>query len=290
MSRPFYSIIIPVFNARETLEDCLESVWEQSFSDYEIILVDDGSTDGSADWLQDWFEGKTGLRFHLIQQENKGLGAARNRAILSAEGDYCALLDADDIWHPEKLASCYSFLKKEKDTVVLYHAVHNFGRIDEGIRNTFPLQDLNELIEKGCPLVPSASIIRTDIAQEHLFQSNPDYHGAEDLYLWLELLIAGEKLTYWPEAISYYREEGGMSTNIDDHLGKVIAVYKHYYETNQLKKQQYEKACQRKYYEAARFYQKRGKHHEAHQYYSIADSKSLKILGLRILNRLGLNL
>ncbi|QNR23284.1 glycosyltransferase family 2 protein [Croceimicrobium hydrocarbonivorans] len=289
MKQPFFSVIIPAYEAIDTLEDCLDSVWSQSFSDYEIILTDDGSSDGSGAFAEKWLEEKAVLRYHIIEQENKGLGAARNAAIAAASGKFCALLDADDLWHPEKLSACYDFLKSAPETAVLYHSVENFGR-NHNRRPTFPIKSLKDLILLGCPLVPSASIIRRDLALEHPFQTNLDYHGAEDLYLWLELLIAGEQLHYWPEALSYYREEGGMSSNIDEHLFKVNNVYEHFYQENHISKQDFERATQRKYYEAARFYQKGGKHDKAQQFYSVADAKSLKILGLRILNALGLSI
>ncbi|MGB0978484.1 MAG: glycosyltransferase family 2 protein [Croceimicrobium sp.] len=290
MKAPFYSIVIPVFNAADTLEDCLESVWEQSLSDYELILINDGSTDGSGDFLENWTEQKTGLQFSIIHQENKGLGAARNTGIERAGGKFIALLDADDIWHPQKLYSCHQYLQRNLDTDVLYHRVENFGLNQSYARHTFPIKGIDDLIEKGCPLVPSASIIRCALAQEYYFQTDSEFHGAEDLYLWLELLKAKASFCYWPEALSYYREEGGMSTRIDDHLRNVLNVYEHFYRLNRISKKDYEMATQRKYYEAARFYQKRGNHHQAHHYYSVADSKSLKILGLRILNRLGITI
>lgn len=290
MKAPFFSIIIPAYNAADTLEECLDSVWEQGFSDYELLLINDGSEDDTEAVFESWREGKAGLQYQLVNQENAGLGAARNKGIQIAQGRFCAFLDADDLWHPNKLVSCYSYLKTELDTAVLYHAVENFGRDEGSKRNTFPIASLDDLIRKGCPLVPSASLIRRDIALKFPFQTEEDFHGAEDLYLWLELLLSGESLVYWPEALSYYREEGGMSTRIEEHLQKVNAVYLHVYQENHLSKQQYERATQRKYYEAARFYQKRGKHHEAQHYYSVADSKSLRILGLRILNALGINL
>lgn len=290
MKAPFFSIIIPAYNAADTIEECLDSVWEQGFSDYELLLINDGSEDDTEAVFESWREGKAGLQYQLVNQENAGLGAARNKGIQIAQGRFCAFLDADDLWHPNKLASCYSYLKTELETAALYHAVENFGRDEGSKRNTFPITSLDDLIRKGCPLVPSASLIRREIALKFPFQTEEDFHGAEDLYLWLELLLSGESLVYWPEALSYYREEGGMSTRIEEHLQKVNAVYLHFYQENHLSKQQCERATQRKYYEAARFYQKRGKHHEAQHYYSVADSKSLRILGLRILNALGINL
>jgi teichuronic acid biosynthesis glycosyltransferase TuaG len=289
MRTPFYSILVPVYNAIDTLEDCLESICEQSFSDYEIIICNDGSTDGSEDWLEAWLETKPGVRISLIHQENKGLGAARNTALSAAEGRFCALLDADDIWHPSKLKSCWDFLHKSPECEVLYHGVENFGLSEGQLRRTFPIASINDLLELGNPLVPSASILKTETLKNHFFQTNPAYHGAEDLYLWMELLLLKTDFIYWPETLTYYREEGGMSSNIDEHLNHVLAVLQHFYGASLIKKTVFEKANQRKYYEAARFYQKRGQHHQAHRYYAAADSKSLKVFGLKMLNALGFN-
>lgn len=287
MTKPFYSIIIPVYNAADSLEECLESALDQSFSDYEFVIVNDGSTDNSRSIITSILEA-SGRAFTLIDQENQGLGTSRNKAISAAKGQYCALLDADDMWHPDKLSSCYQYLSKDSSCDVLYHPVDNFGLKADKPRQVFPIQSAKDIMEKGLPIVPSASILKRDTALAFPFQTDEKYHGAEDLFLWLELLEAGKQFCYWPEAKSYYHEDGGMSSRLAEHLKKVEAVYEHFHNKGLYSRTSFERALQRKYYEAARFCQKRGLHHRAHHYYSAADSRSFKILGLRLMNFLGL--
>lgn len=285
----FYSIIIPSYNSEKTIEKCLNSVAAQTFTNYEIILVNDGSEDQSLRLIEEWQKRHSDIEIHIIDQDNKGLGAARNAAIDSARGEYCALLDADDYWHPEKLESCYSFLKQSPECDVLYHSVTIVGLKVEKARKVFAISTASDIMRKGLPIVPSAAILKTSTAKDFPFSTNIKFHGAEDLYLWLELLAAKKCFYYWPEAISFYRETGGMSTRIDEHLKKVENVYEHFYQLDLYKRLELEQALQRKWYEAARFYQKRGQHHAAERYYSMADGKSLKIFILKIMNRLGLS-
>lgn len=286
--KPFFSIILPAYNAEETLEEAVESALEQSFSDWELIVVNDGSVDGSAKILSRLKKENPNLRFHILNQQNKGLGAARNAAIAVAEGKYCAFLDADDIWRPEKLESCYEFLKNSPECEVLYHPVIVFGRTEDKERKAYPVQSVEDVLENGLPLVPSASLVKTEVLKEFPFSTEPNFHGAEDLHLWLRLLKEGKTFHLWPEPLTWYREEGGMSTNIEQHLRNTLNVLKHFYDKGFYNQTYLELARRRKYYEVARFYQKRGARFEAERYYSAADSKSVKIAGLRFLNRLGI--
>jgi hypothetical protein len=91
---PLFSVVIPTYNRRALLENALQSVWNQTFTDYEVIVVDDGSTDGTREYLTS-LAGVT-----VLTQENRGPGAARNLAIRQAEGRYIAFLDSDDLWFP----------------------------------------------------------------------------------------------------------------------------------------------------------------------------------------------
>ncbi|HSE03505.1 MAG TPA: glycosyltransferase [Methylomirabilota bacterium] len=93
------SVIIPAYNAEDFIEETLESVFQQTYDRLEIILVDDGSTDRTAARVR-----RYGDRVRYIPQRNAGAGAARNRGLSAATGDYIAFLDADDVWRPEKLA------------------------------------------------------------------------------------------------------------------------------------------------------------------------------------------
>lgn len=285
MNEAFYSVIVPVYNAEATLIESLDSVAKQSYHDFEVVIVNDGSEDDSLRLIEGWMERHAGIKSILVNQENLGLGAARNAGIRAASGRFVALLDADDLWHTDKLADCAQYLEKEPETVVLYHPVTNFGLDREYPRRVFPVEKADDLLIKGNPLVPSATILRRDLPR---FQEDPRFHGAEDLFLWLELLARGHQLTYWPEGLTYYRETNGMSNRIEEHLNMVEEVYRHWHAQKLYSMWTLEKGLQRKYYEAARFWHKRAQHDRASLYYSAADGKSLKIMGLRFLNFLGL--
>lgn len=97
-SGPLVSVIIPAYNAERYIEETLESVFKQTHDCLEVLLVDDGSTDGTGARVRAY-----GDRVQYIQQANAGVGAARNRGLEAATGDYIAFLDADDLWRPERL-------------------------------------------------------------------------------------------------------------------------------------------------------------------------------------------
>jgi glycosyltransferase involved in cell wall biosynthesis len=96
-NQPLISVIIPAYNAMETIALALDSVRAQTYRHYEIIVVDDGSIDGTSKFLDSQPD------IHCIHQENRGLSAARNRGVAEAKGEYLAFLDSDDLWHPQKL-------------------------------------------------------------------------------------------------------------------------------------------------------------------------------------------
>ena len=104
---PLFSIIIPTYNRLPYLKRTLDSIWEQSFTDFEIIVVDDGSTDGTVDCLRG-----LGGRVKLLRQENRGPGAARNLGIEHARGEYIAFLDSDDLWFPWTLKTYAAIVEK----------------------------------------------------------------------------------------------------------------------------------------------------------------------------------
>ena len=96
---PTVSVVIPAYNAEEYIAETLDSVLSQNYSDYEILVIDDGSTDHTGEVLAHY-----GDRIHLFQKPNGGPASARNLGLKHARGRYIAFLDSDDLWHPEKLA------------------------------------------------------------------------------------------------------------------------------------------------------------------------------------------
>ena len=117
MVETLVSIITPCYNGSDYIAETIESVMAQSYSNWEMIVVDDGSKDSTASIVQNYVE--KDARIKLIRQKNKGSAAARNNGIKSAKGRYIALLDSDDVWMPEFLEKQIAFMK-EKNAVCVY--------------------------------------------------------------------------------------------------------------------------------------------------------------------------
>ncbi|HEY5565270.1 MAG TPA: glycosyltransferase family A protein [Rhodothermia bacterium] len=111
---PAVSVVIPLYNKVDLVAKAIESVLNQDFEDFEIIIVDDGSTDGSTQVAQGYAERLGGLCTY-VRQERAGAGAARNRGMRIASGEFIALLDADDLWAPEKLSRQIGFMEAHQD-------------------------------------------------------------------------------------------------------------------------------------------------------------------------------
>ena len=106
------SIIIPVYNSAQYIEECIKSVLEQTYKCFEALLIDDGSDDGSREICEDIC--KKDERFVIIRQEHIGVSAARNRGLEKAKGQYLFFLDSDDVIHPRLLEELHLLLKKKK--------------------------------------------------------------------------------------------------------------------------------------------------------------------------------
>jgi len=122
---PLISCLVPLFNAEDYVAEALDSILAQSYGNTEIVVVDDGSTDRSADVVRGY-----GARVRLLSQSNAGLGGARNACLQEARGPFIAFLDADDIWHPQKLELQMAVFESQPDTDICYGYAQNFW-VDE---------------------------------------------------------------------------------------------------------------------------------------------------------------
>ena len=116
LENPKISVIIPAYNARKFIGEAIESVLNQTFPAHEIIVVDDGSTDGTEEFVKNLFKDKV----RLIQQENKGMGAARNAGIQVATGNIFQFLDADDLLLPNKFEIQLDFWRRNPEFDIVY--------------------------------------------------------------------------------------------------------------------------------------------------------------------------
>ena len=162
-----FSVAIPTFNRGELLLRTLESVWQQTFRDFEVIVVDDGSTDGTCERLR----GQTD-RLRLMEQANSGPGAARNAAMRVARGQYVAFLDSDDIWFPWTLATFHELIERHHQPAVLSAALVEFESESElrEVRQTeiteAAFEDYFSSSAEGHYVGAGMSVLRRDVLLE----------------------------------------------------------------------------------------------------------------------------
>jgi len=133
------SILLCVYNAESSITECLESLERQSFKEFEIVLINDGSTDNTSDLILDFMKAGN-LTIKYYEQENRGLTVSLNRAIDLAEGEYLARMDADDIAHPERLERSHKFITENNLDFMCTRAMRFNSRGDIGL---FPSQSFS---------------------------------------------------------------------------------------------------------------------------------------------------
>jgi glycosyltransferase involved in cell wall biosynthesis len=210
---PKVSIVIPTYNAMTYLPETMSSVFRQTFEDYEVIIVNDGSTDNLESWISQLKHSKV----KVISQENQGLAGARNTGILNATGDYVALLDADDLWHPTKLEKQVKLLDTSAEVGLVYTWV---ALIDEKGRSTgrvFKAEDEGKIWKKlietnvvGCGSVP---LIRRSCFETVGLFDRSLRSFVEDWDMWLRMAPYFD-FKVAKEALVYYRQRpSGASKN-----------------------------------------------------------------------------
>ncbi len=189
---PRVSVVIPAFNASWCIRDALDSVGRQTYKDYEVIVVNDGSVDSTHDAVLEWLEGAKPFPGRLIDQENRRLGGARNTGTRHASGEYVAFLDADDVWYPEKLARVVGAFDDSKPATALVchdEVVTRDGKIVRINRYGPWVPDMYRfLLFEGSRLSPSSTVVkRTLLETAGGFSEDPEVHSVEDYDLWLRL-------------------------------------------------------------------------------------------------------
>ena len=181
---PFFSVIIPSFNRRDKVKNALCSVLAQSDTDFEIILVDDGSDDGTAD-IADEFRDK----ITYIFQKNSGVSTARNKGIINSSAPHITFLDSDDTWHKDKLSMHRAFIKNNPE--ILIHQtediwIRNGVRVNPKLKHIKPQGKIFIPSLDLCLISPSSVCITKSIFEKYgMFDE--DLPACEDYDLWLKI-------------------------------------------------------------------------------------------------------
>ncbi len=209
---PKVSVVIPVYNAMTYLSDTLNSVLQQTFSDFEVLIIDDGSTDNIQAWVA---QNITDPRVRLIPQANQGLSAARNTGIANAQGEYVAFLDADDLWKPTKLEVQVHYLDNNAAVGLVYNWIAVIdaegkptGRVWRG---DIEGDVLEEVLQRNIIDCPSVLVRRKCFLDVGVFDRT--LRSVEDWDMWIRIATRYH-FAVTREALVYYRQHSSnMSKN-----------------------------------------------------------------------------
>lgn len=231
--QPKLSIVLTVYNMDECLTECLESLETQTYHDYEMICVDDGSTDSSPAILADFAHTRGNVI--VVTQENRGPAEARNTGLFQAQGEYVMLLDSDDVFAPSFLKEMVEAIELTEADVVICRATgfdHATGKpepIDWAVRDELlPKPPVSKAFEeavtafapadlKGCPFIafmgwPWDKIYRTAFLRDNGIVF-PDLPNAEDLYFVYAALAKAEMLAFLDRELIRHRMNRGSSVS-----------------------------------------------------------------------------
>lgn len=207
-STPRTSVIITSFNYAEYLSTAIASVLAQSDPDFELIIVDDGSTDGSYEIARC----STDSRIRVLLQPNRGLGAARNTGLEAARGDFITFLDADDIWVPTKLATQVAFMLSHPDTGLVYC---RFGVIDsDGVTLSSGSSRLTlkpsgfiirALLVGNVIGTPSTICFRRELIEDGALRFDESRLYMEDWHFYLRLAVK-TRIKFLDSTLAYHRQ------------------------------------------------------------------------------------
>lgn len=283
-----FSVIIPVYNAESFIEKCLESVRLQDYKNYEVILVNDGSTDDSEKVIETYKSTHPEMVIIYVAQDNKGSAVARGNGLLQASGEFVAFLDADDIWYSNKLSVNYQYIQKAEGTF-FYNDEYEVA-VDGSKRRLKERQlgdnPIIELITESNPIATSTVVVEREL----LMKGHTFFDGrrtGEDIACWVSLAREGARFVYIPEILGEYRRnEKSLTMDNEEYMqetySRLLEFYdlllNHGYSSDEIEQLKLKQRA-RNNYSMARFYHRKKQFNRARQYYLLAlklDKKNKK--------------
>jgi len=227
VSNPSVSVIMPVYNVEKYVAKSILSVLKQTYTDFELVIVIDGSTDCSEQICRTFFD----HRIRIVVQKNRGLAGARNTGIRESKGDYIAFIDSDDLWHPEKLSEHVTHLNNEPDVGISYCMSELIDDNDAklGVIQSPKLYQISfeDILCRNPIGNGSAPVIKREVFKHIEFERyykgvkepcyfDESFRQSEDIECWLRMVC---KSTYRfegiPQVLTLYRaNSGGLSANL----------------------------------------------------------------------------
>lgn len=226
------SLIIPVFNVEEYLEECLESIINQSFSDYEVILVDDGSTDKSKSIINTYEKRFNNIK--ILSQNNKGVSEARNLALKHAAGEYVLYVDSDDFLKSNMLDVMVNKAEKSKADIIICNYTFYYGDDNENNRvfnyNTLEdkLYSSNAVIDMMLNFKIQGQLWNKLFKISLLLENNFEFESGryiQDIFPVFKVINKSKKIGFVNEALYYYRQR--ETSTVYKRNSKLVEDYYH---------------------------------------------------------------
>ena len=221
------SVIIPVYNTGMILQETIDSVLNQTFTDFELIIIDDGSTDPET---LNILKAQSDRRIRLIRQQNSGVAYARNRGIAEAQGNYIAFLDHDDLFLPEKLMTAQKIMEKNPEYITVYSGIIPCGDPDENILHLpeTEVPDFAALLKHNLIYSMSCVMIRREFSENFRIAVDPECAPCDDWDFHLQCALHG-KICRMPHSMTRYRFHAGNQSKdqIKMYLAGIRTIHKY---------------------------------------------------------------
>lgn len=213
MDQPVVSVLMPAFNAEKYIAKAIESVLQQSFSNFELIIINDGSTDHTSRII-DQFQDKRISKIDLA--ENQGLVKVRNQLVAAARGRYIAFLDSDDLAWPNRLRDQVEFLSTSGVDICggAYDSFYEARNKTKPSKQRYTDADIRALITISSPLCNPAVMGKAEVFKRHPYGPDKDY--AEDYSLWAELALAGYRFANLKQKLITYRIHDRQTSQVEN--------------------------------------------------------------------------
>jgi len=219
MSLPYQvpiTVMIPIYNSESFLNETIDSVISQTFSDFELLLLDDGSTDGTPDIVKQY----TDLRIRYILCKHDFISTL-NRGLKLARGKYIALLDHDDMMMPNRLQIQYNYLESHPKITACGGYMHSFGWYSKKIEAPLEYEKLMKDMIMRSPMLNPTGFIRREAIIMHKIRYQKGYSFAADFKFWSDLVKVG-KVVNIPKVLTLYRTsplQTSVVTQVDSTIG-----------------------------------------------------------------------
>lgn len=246
------SIVIPTYNAESFIKETIESVLKQTHTEWELIIIDDGSTDSTADIIQEYVEKDSRIKYYY--QTNAGVSTARNKGINLSKGKYIAFLDADDIWLPNNLKEKVKILESDSDVYWVFSNIiyfYNDTEIIEKLTEGFSKGKWLDSILSWQGVVktnPSNIIIRRECCYTKGILFDEQLSTAADKYFCIQLANSFKGAFINKPLVRYRVVDGSMSKNINAMEADELLLYKKSVINGYFKNKMFQRFCYSKMY------------------------------------------